>query len=99
MLEQVERRPVQPLQIVEEQGERMLCPGEHAEESAEHLLETGLRFLRRQLSNRWLLPDDESEFRNKVGHKRAVHAQRVEQIGTPASQSASLSLKTARTRL
>ena len=48
VLEQVERRRVQPLQVVEEQRQRMLRPGEHAEQAAEHQLEAALRVLRRQ---------------------------------------------------
>ena len=49
MLEQVERRCVQPLQIVEEQRERVLRAREHAEEAPEHHLEAVLRVLRRQV--------------------------------------------------
>ena len=54
MLEQVERRRVEPLQIVEEQRQRMLRPGEHAEKAPEHQLEAALRVLRRQLRDRRL---------------------------------------------
>ena len=49
MLKQVERCCVQPLQIVEEQRERMLLAREHAEEAPEHHLEAILRVLRRQV--------------------------------------------------
>ena len=48
VLEQIERRRVEPLQIVEEQRERMLRPREHAEEAPEHQLEAALRVLWRQ---------------------------------------------------
>ena len=48
MLKQVERGRVQPLQIVEEQCERMLRAREHTEESPENHLEPVLRVLRRQ---------------------------------------------------
>ena len=65
MLEQVERRRVEPLQIVEEQRERMLRPGEHAEEAPEHQLEAALRVLRRQLGDRRLLADDELQARGR----------------------------------
>ena len=47
ILEQVERRRIEPLQIVEEQGERMFRPGEDADEAPEHELKTPLRVLRR----------------------------------------------------
>ena len=65
MLEQVERRRVQPLQIVEEQRERMLRPGEDAEEAPEHHLEAVLRVLRRQVRDRRLLADDELQARER----------------------------------
>ena len=54
ILEQVERRRVEPLQIVEEQRQRMFRPGEDADEASEHQLEPRLRLLRRQLRNRRL---------------------------------------------
>ncbi len=41
VLEEVERRRIQPLQIVEEQRERVLLPREDAEEPPEHHLESG----------------------------------------------------------
>ena len=46
ILQQVERRRVEPLQIVEEEGKRMVRSGKDADESAEHELETTLRLLR-----------------------------------------------------
>ena len=45
MLEQVERRRVQPLQIIEKQRERMFRPSEDTEEPPEHQLEARLRGL------------------------------------------------------
>ena len=49
VLEEVERRCIQPLQIVEEQRERVLLAREHAEEASENHLEAVLRVLRRQI--------------------------------------------------
>src|SRR6185312_3592379 len=72
MFDQVESSPIQPLQIVEEERERMFRLGEHTQESPEDLLETSLRFLRRQVGSRWLFTDDESKFRNEVHHERAI---------------------------
>ena len=40
ILEQIERRRVEPLQVVEEQRQRMFRPREHADEPPEHQLET-----------------------------------------------------------
>ena len=45
ILDQVERRRIQPLQIVEEQGQRMFLPRKNADESAEHHLEAALSIL------------------------------------------------------
>ena len=59
ILEQIERRRVEPLQVVEEERQRMFRPREHADESPEHQLETALRILWRKLRNRRLVSDDE----------------------------------------
>ncbi len=53
--EHVERRRVEPLQIVEEERQRMFGPREDADEAPEHQLETPLRLLRRQLRDRRLV--------------------------------------------
>ena len=66
ILEQVERRRIEPLQIVEEQRERVLLAREHAEEAPEHQLEAVLRVLRRQLRDRRLFSDDELQLGNEV---------------------------------
>src|SRR3984885_2369462 len=51
VFEQVEGRAIHPLQIVQEQGERMLLTREHAEEAPEYHLESVLGLLRRQFWN------------------------------------------------
>ena len=66
MLEEVERCCIQPLQIVEEQRERVLLPREHAEEAPEHQLEAVLRVLRRQVRDRRLRADDEFQLGNEI---------------------------------
>src|SRR4029453_9166724 len=45
ILHQVERRGIEPLQIVKEKGERMFRPREYADESTEHQLKAALRVL------------------------------------------------------
>src|SRR6266576_3831997 len=55
MLDEVECCCIQPLQIVEEQGERVFRPCEYADESLEDQLEAMLRVLWRKLRHRWLL--------------------------------------------
>ncbi len=85
-LEQVERRRVEPLQIVEEERERMLRPGEDAEEAPEHQLEAALRVLRRQLGDRRLLADDELQLRDEVDDELAVRPQRLAKRVAPRGQ-------------
>ena len=48
-LEQIESGGVQPLQIVKEEGERMLGPREYADEAPQDELKAPLRILRRQV--------------------------------------------------
>ena len=45
ILQQVKRRRIEPLQIVEKQGQWMLSPREHADETAENELEAALSIL------------------------------------------------------
>ena len=56
---QIQRGRVEPLQIVEKERQRMLRPGEYAEEAPEDQVEAALRVLGRKLGNRRLLADDE----------------------------------------
>src|ERR1700752_5099258 len=71
ILYQIERCPVEPLQIVEEQGQRMF-PCEYADESTEHELEAALRILSRKLRNRWLFSYDEFQFGNQIYNELSV---------------------------
>src|SRR5262245_20968948 len=77
VLEQVERGRVQPLQVVEEEGERMLGSGEDADEAPEYLLEACLRIQRRQLGHGWLFSDDVLQLRDQLDHQQAVRIQRL----------------------
>ena len=52
VLEQIKRRDIEPLQIVQEQGERMLGPSEDSQKPSEHELEAALRVLWRQFRDR-----------------------------------------------
>src|SRR6266478_5044478 len=83
MLEEVERRSIQPLQIIEEQRERVLWPGERAEEAPENHLEAILRISRRQVWNGRLLPDDELHLRNEADDQLTVWPDRLRQGTTP----------------
>ena len=83
VLQQFKSCRVQPLQIVEEQRERVLRPGEYAEEPSEHHLEAVLCILRREVRNGRLFPDDELDLRDEVDDKLAVRAHRVLQRAPP----------------
>ena len=85
MFDQVKGRGVQPLQIIEEQRERVLRPSKHAEEPPEHQLEPILPVLRWEFGNWRLLTDDESKLRDEIDHQLAVRAKRVQQRGAPSA--------------
>src|SRR5712672_1666303 len=86
MLNEVERCCIQPLQIIEEQRERVLRPGEYAEEAPEHELEAVLRVLRRQLRDRRLFPDYELQLGNEVHDELSIWAQRLAQRVPPVAK-------------
>ena len=86
ILEQIERRRVEPLQIVEEQGQRMLRPREYADKSPKHQLEAALRVLWRKLGNRGLFSYDELQFGNEIHHELSVRVQRPKKGIAPAAQ-------------
>ena len=62
ILEQIERCRIEPLEIVEKQGERMFWPCEYADKSLEHKLRAALRFLWWELGDRWLISYDVLQF-------------------------------------
>ncbi len=63
ILQQIERRRVEPLQVVEEERRADVRSGKYANEAPKYELKTALCLLWRQLRNRWLVSDDELEFR------------------------------------
>ena len=86
ILEQVECRRVEPLQIVEEERQRMLRPREHADKSPEHPLETPLRVFRREVGDRRMIADDQAQFGDEVDDEPSVRPQRLVQGVAPARQ-------------
>src|SRR5208337_4567870 len=86
VLEEIERRSIQPLQIVKEQRQRMLWPGEDTEEAAKHQLESALRVSRWQLWRRRLPADEEFEIGEQRQHEHAVRAKRCGKRGAPGRQ-------------
>src|SRR5208283_2811523 len=86
ILEQVERRSVQPLKIIEKERQRMFLPGEDADEAAEHELEATLRLLRLKFRDPRLLADDEVQLRDEVSHQPSVRPKRLHNCLAPARQ-------------
>src|SRR6185436_11071914 len=83
--DEVERRGVEPLQIVEEQHERVFWSSEYAEEALEDRLESVLGLRCRKVRHRWLRPDDELERGNEVDDELTVRLEsRVQRVAPPA---------------
>src|SRR4030095_2334917 len=74
-LQQVECRHAEPLQIIEEQRQRVLGAGEYADEFEQGVLESYLRGSGRDLWHRRLFSDDELELGNEVGDERTVRVE------------------------
>src|SRR6516225_2605580 len=72
LFEQIERRRVEPLQIVEKQSQRMFWPSEDADESTEHQLETALGVLCWNFRDWWLFSDNEPQFGNQIHNQLSV---------------------------
>ena len=86
ILKQIERRGVEPLQIVEEQGERMLRPREDTDKATEYQLEAALRVLGRKFRDRWLFSYDELQFRDEIHNEPSVRVQRLVNGVAPFAQ-------------
>src|SRR5215469_8481014 len=86
VLEQIERRRVEPLQVVEEQRQRVLRPREHTDKTAEHKLKAMLCFLGWKFGNWWLLSDDELQFRNQIHNELPVPTEGITKGITPFVQ-------------
>ena len=70
--EQIERRRVKPLQIVEKKRQRMFRPSEDADKPPEHQLETALCLLRRKPRDRRLLSDEKLQLGDNADHELPV---------------------------
>jgi hypothetical protein len=64
----------------------MLRPGEHAQQAAEHQLETALCVLWRKLRHRWLFSDDELQLGNDIDHESAVRGEGLQKGVAPTAQ-------------
>ena len=85
ILHQIQRSRVEPLQIVEEQGEGTL-PRECADKSAERQLEAALRILWRERRNRLLLSDDQLQFRDEIHHELTIRTERLADGVAPTAE-------------
>src|SRR6516164_9151766 len=86
VLEQVERRGVKPLYIVEKERKRMFRSRKYADEATEHEHETALRLLWVKCRDGWRLTDDQRQFGNEVGQESGIGLQRFQQGVAPARQ-------------
>ena len=77
MLDEIEGRRIQPLQIVQEERQRMLFAGEHAEEAREDHMKSTLSILRRQIGDRRLIADHQLEIGDEVDDELAVRTHRL----------------------
>ena len=74
VLDELQAGGIGPLQVVEEQRQRMIRAGEHRQELLEHQAEAVLRLDRRQRRHRRLRADDERDLRQHVDDQLAVDA-------------------------
>src|SRR5262249_9379444 len=86
ILQQIQGGRIQPLQVVEEQGQRMLASCEHADETTESEVEAALSQVCRNLGKGRLLADQEPQFRNQVHDQLAILLQRGTQVLAPPAE-------------
>src|SRR5580692_7196995 len=85
ILHQIERSRVEPLQIIEEQGQGMF-PCEYPDKTTEYQLEAALRVLWRKHRNRRLFSYDELQFGNQIHNELCVRIQRFTKGISPLTQ-------------
>src|SRR2546430_8714814 len=84
VLEQIERRGVEPLQVVEKERERMFGSSENPDESPEHVLEAPLRVLRGELGHWRLVAHGELALRGPIDPPPFVWLPRPPEREAPA---------------
>ena len=72
IFQQIKRRRVQPLQIVEKEGQWMLGSRKYANESTEYQSEAALRVLWRKFRYRWLFSYNELQLRDQIYNELSV---------------------------
>src|SRR5262249_46074846 len=84
--EEVQRRRVDPLQVVEEQYQGMFRLGECADKAPKGDLEQPAGLLWWKIGYGWLLADDQLDFGYELDHEPAVRPKRLAQRAAPAFQ-------------
>src|ERR1700730_15183891 len=79
ILQQIERRRVEPLQVVDEERQWMFRLSEDADKPWKHQQETALCLLLLKLRDRWLFSDDQLQLGNQVDYELSVRAKRTQQ--------------------
>src|SRR5262245_43201416 len=74
VFQKVERRRIEPLQVIEEQRQGMFRPSKHTDQLPKHHMEAPLRVLRWKLNNRRRLSNEELQFRNEIHHQSCVRS-------------------------
>src|SRR5271166_6205143 len=74
LFEQLEARRVQPLEIVQEQRQRVFLPSKRAKEPREERFKSDLRFMRREFRHERLLANNKLQFGNQIYHQLTVCA-------------------------
>ena len=85
-VDEPQRRGIGPLQVVEEERQRMLGRGEHLQEALERLLETALGLARSQRLNLRLRPDHELQLGDEIDEHLGVRPHRVQDLLAPARE-------------
>ena len=85
VLQQIKRRRVEPLQVVQKQHEGMFGPGKDADEAPQNSMKTVLRLQRWKVGNGRRLADDQFQFRDQIQHQSCVGTERLIQGRSPSN--------------
>src|SRR5262249_50605354 len=86
VLHEVQRRRIEPLQVVEKQSEGMFRPRKYIDESPQYQVEPALFLLWRKFGNRWLLSDNGLQSRDHTHHQLSVRVERFMERVAPLAQ-------------
>src|SRR3954471_12401806 len=75
VFEQIERCGIKPLQVIEEQRQRMLGACENIDEPQQDQMKASLRIALRQFGDRRLFAEDMKQFRDKFDDQGAIRVQ------------------------